>query len=60
MKNEKQKKNTRKYTDLSLLGKEESKDKGSRKNEMKEINPTRNVTLVSYRWERCFISDSRK
>lgn len=27
---------------------------------MKEINPTRYVTLVSYRWERCFISDSRK
>lgn len=27
---------------------------------MKEINSTRNVTLVSYRWEKCFISDSRK
>lgn len=39
---------------LSLEGKER------RRKEMKEINSTRNVTLVSYRWEKCFISDSRK
>jgi hypothetical protein len=53
---------TKKYTDLIIgrKGRKEKKDKGTRKNKMKEINPTRNVSLVSYRWERCFISDSRK
>jgi hypothetical protein len=38
----------------------EKKDKGIRTGKMKEINPTRDVCLVSYRWERCFISDNRK
>lgn len=46
---------------FSLEGKGGSRRKiRAQGNEMKEINLTRNVTLVSYGWQGCFISDSRK